>query len=205
MINEALSTGVKVTLTMLLTVSLTACQLTLSHTSSSRDQGPAAATSAPSFSDIPVHAITPEDSYALLQEDSTAVLIDVRGPSEVRFDGNLDYTRVHVPLLFVNTEAWNEAANAYAMRPNENFLVEIERDFQRLGVTKDQQLIFMCRSGIRGEQAANKLREAGYTNVHFMLGGFDGFDPEGYPGWRDSGLPWVQSIKRDVAWGRHRL
>ena len=153
---------------------------------------------------LPEYAYTPVEAHALMLENPEVVLIDVREPGEVRFDGNIENTQIHVPMMFVDTNNWNDNASTYAMRMNENFLEEMLQELKNRNVATSQPIMFICRSGIRGRMAAEQLRNAGYSQSYYILGGFNGYDPEGYPGWRPSGLPWVTELNRDVAWGGHR-
>jgi len=57
---------------------------------------------------------------------------------------------------------------------------------------------FICRSGVRSNQAAIAAMESGYLNCFNVLEGFEGDkDSNGHRGvqggWKAAGLPWVQS------------
>jgi rhodanese-related sulfurtransferase len=52
------------------------------------------------------------------------------------------------------------------------------------GGDKDKAVAFICRSGNRSGQAADKARAAGYTNVYNVKGGMSMSG-----GWIDAGLP----------------
>ena len=58
--------------------------------------------------------------------------------------------------------------------------------------------MFICRSGVRSNQAAIAASESGYSNCYNVLEGFEGDkDSDGHRGiqggWKAAGLPWVQS------------
>lgn len=48
-------------------------------------------------------------------------------------------------------------------------------------IPKDKTVILTCRSGNRSGQAADFLREQGYTNVHNMQGGIKAWQAAGLP------------------------
>ena len=48
-------------------------------------------------------------------------------------------------------------------------------------IPTDQTVVVTCRSGNRSNQAAEYLREKGYTNIHNMLGGINEWEAAGYP------------------------
>jgi phage shock protein E len=48
-------------------------------------------------------------------------------------------------------------------------------------IPTDQTVVLTCRSGNRSNQAAEFLREKGYTNVHNMLGGINEWQAADYP------------------------
>ena len=47
-------------------------------------------------------------------------------------------------------------------------------------IPTDQTVVVTCRSGNRSNQAAEYLRDNGYTNVHNMLGGINAWEAAGY-------------------------
>ena len=47
-------------------------------------------------------------------------------------------------------------------------------------IPKDKPVIVTCRSGNRSGQAADFLRQQGYTNVHNMTGGINAWQQAGY-------------------------
>ena len=48
-------------------------------------------------------------------------------------------------------------------------------------IPTDQTVVVTCRSGNRSNQAAEYLRDNGYTRVHNMLGGIKEWEAAGYP------------------------
>jgi rhodanese-related sulfurtransferase len=75
--------------------------------------------------------------------------------------------------------------------PNPHFTAELAAV-----ASKDQVLLFLCRSGVRSRHAARLATENGYTQCYDILEGFEGDkDSDGHRktvgGWCKSGLPWL--------------
>ena len=66
------------------------------------------------------------------------------------------------------------------------------------GLTKDDVVVVMCRSGDRGAMAANALAKAGFSHVWSVVDGFEGDPGKDGPdaghrvvnGRKNKGLPW---------------
>ena len=83
--------------------------------------------------------ITMEEAVTMMQEESGYIILDVRTAEE--------YSEKHIP----------GAINI----PNETIGAD---DIPELP-DKDQLILIYCRSGNRSKQAAQKLADAGYTNI----------------------------------------
>lgn len=127
-------------------------------------------------------AVTPAEAYALLQQDPRVKLVDVRTNAERDWVGQVDLPEAqHLAVQ------WNLYPGG---TPNPEFL-------QQLGQasSKDDVLLFLCRSGVRSRHAAKLATEHGYTACFDILEGFEG-DKDGHGhrntvgGWRKAGLPW---------------
>ena len=128
--------------------------------------------------------ITPAEAWQRLQNNASAVLIDVRTQPEWVFVG--------VPAVErLIRQCWQVFP---AMQVNGQFVAEIEQ----MGLPKDTEILCICRSGARSASAASALTEAGYSNAWNVAQGFEGDkDQSGHRstvnGWKAAGLPWVQS------------
>jgi phage shock protein E len=90
---------------------------------------------------------------ASLHGQSDVVFLDVRTPEE--------YADGHIPGIV---------------------LIPLDELPNRIDeVPKDKTVVVTCRSGNRSAQAAEILRQAGYTNVHNMTGGITAWQQAGYP------------------------
>jgi rhodanese-related sulfurtransferase len=92
-------------------------------------------------------AISPAQLAACFKEGQKIELIDVRTPAEFR-EVHVEFAR-NVPLDQLDAAAVMQARNGSASEP----------------------LYIICRSGSRGQQACDKFRKAGYSNVVNVEGG----------------------------------
>jgi len=128
--------------------------------------------------------ILPAEAYERLKANPQAVLVDVRTAPEWAYVGVPAVER----LLRLCWQVYP------TMHTNLDFATEIER----AGITKDTELLFICRSGARSGQAASALSAQGYSNCWNVAQGFEGDrDADGHRGtiggWKASGLPWAQN------------
>jgi len=129
-----------------------------------------------------IENLNPKQSWALLQENSAAVMVDVRTAIEHSFVG-CPPNAIHI--------AWKEFP---AMQANEQFVAQVEEKV----IDKNAPVLLLCRSGVRSVAAANALEAAGFTRLINIVEGFEGaLDDDKHrgniDGWRFHGLPWQQS------------
>lgn len=135
-----------------------------------------------------VKSISSQDAWKICQEDTSALLIDVRSSMEYLFVGH-PVGAVHIP--WIDEPDWIV---------NENFVTDI-RKLILGGVGVDSQntvpIILICRSGKRSKEAGMNLVDAGFTNIYNVEDGFEGELDEKHHrstsgGWRYHNLPWEQ-------------
>ena len=129
-----------------------------------------------------IENLTPQQAWELLQQDASAVLVDVRTQMEHAYVGH-PIGAVHIP--------WKEAPD---WQINPNFVNEVKKIVSH----DDAPILLLCRSGQRSLSAGNALEDAGYKRPINILDGFEGpLDPHKHRGnlggWRFCGLPWQQS------------
>jgi rhodanese-related sulfurtransferase len=91
------------------------------------------------------------------------------------------------------------------MDPNSGFVSEIDERLKKKGLTREDKIIVMCRSGDRSSGAANLLAKAGFKNVWSIVDGFEGDIAKDGPfkgqravnGWKNSKLPWSYNLAKD--------
>ena len=125
--------------------------------------------------------LSPKESWALLQENSKAIMIDVRTTIEHSFIGHPPEA-VHIP--------WKEFPG---MKLNEDFVSQVNDVVK----DKDRPVLLLCRSGQRSLAAAEVLSESGYQHLINIVEGFEGpLDDNRHRGnlggWKYHELPWTQ-------------
>lgn len=129
--------------------------------------------------------VTPVDTFAALQHDPTAALVDVRMPQELSFVGMPDLAPIGKSVAVV---PWNP-------HMTQDQLVD---QLAAAGLAADQPIYFLCRSGARSLNAAILATHGGFTKAYNISGGFEGpLDTAGHrgtvAGWKADGLPWKQT------------
>jgi len=134
-------------------------------------------------------ALSPKQAWQLLQDDSRAVLVDIRSSMEFLFVG---HPKGAVHVAWIDEPDWDV---------NPEFVTEI-RKLMLGGVVCSEDsgcapVILICRSGKRSLEAGRALLDAGMKNVMHIDEGFEGeLDDEHHRssngGWRFHGLPWEQ-------------
>lgn len=123
----------------------------------------------------------------MLSHEPEAVLVDVRSRAEWSFVGAPDLSELGKATTFVEWQSFP------GMIPNEDFAEELRAS----GVSPDQTVVFICRSGQRSMHAAVAMTKRGYARCFNLAGGFEGpLDSEAHrgrrDGWKVGGLPWKQ-------------
>jgi len=125
------------------------------------------------------------EAYDTLRQHADAVYLDVRTAPE--FEAGHPAGARHAAVIFFGAGG--------APRPNPDFVREVEAMLPR--ATK---IMVGCQAGGRSQRACELLRDAGYTDVTNVQGGFGGArDQTGrlvIPGWRDAGLPVAQGAAK---------
>jgi rhodanese-related sulfurtransferase len=126
-----------------------------------------------------IENLPPEQAWDLLQQNTNAVLIDVRTKAE--------YTDIGHPIGAIQI-AWQEQFGAPV---NPNFITEVSKTVPE----SSTPILLLCRSGQRSLSAAKALEQAGYQTLINIVNGFEGdLDSNqqrgNINGWRFQGLPW---------------
>ncbi|WP_321500209.1 rhodanese-like domain-containing protein [Breoghania sp.] len=131
-------------------------------------------------------------TYAALEQDPAAVLVDVRTQAEWSYVGVPDLSPLGRQALFVEWQRFPDGAR------NPAFVDELCALLKKNDATKETAIYFLCRSGVRSQGAAAALTQAGFNQCFNVLAGFEGpLDGSGHratlAGWKQEGLPWRQS------------
>lgn len=153
--------------------------------------------------------VTAREAFELLEQNESALLIDVRDPVEIKFTGFAEPTDIHVPWVLADTARFDKEGSTWPMVRNTDFETQVAAALETHRASADTPIIVMCRSGAtRSAPAADAIAEMGFSEVYSVSDGFEGGtlsegDPKGVrarDGWRNSGLPWSYEIDPDVAW-----
>jgi rhodanese-related sulfurtransferase len=123
-------------------------------------------------------ALTPQETYELLQKTPHAKLVDVRSQAELDLVGNVPGA-AHIEWAFYP-----------GMVGNPDFAAQLD-----MQIDKEALVIFMCRTGGRSHNAAATAAKLGFTEAYNMLEGFEGEANAQKQrtlinGWKKAGLPW---------------
>lgn len=145
------------------------------------------------FKFMPIQQISASEAFLKLKNEKNTVLIDVRTDAEFTFVGVPDLAQTTASLVLL---PWK---NFPTMNPNPDFTTKLEASLQeKFGDNRHEaQLIFICLSGGRSQQAALHTQQLGYQNCFNIISGFEGdTDNLGHRGningWKFSKLPWRQ-------------
>ena len=122
-------------------------------------------------------------------KSETSALVDVRTTREWESIGVPDIRETGKEVIF------SEFLKFPDMSVNMSFAEGVHEALEAQGVSKDDPVYCLCRSGARSQGAASALTELGYTKAFNVIGGFEG-DPGSdgtrgtVNGWQFDGLPW---------------
>jgi len=133
-----------------------------------------------------------ETVWKTLTSSPRSQLVDVRTRAEWTYVGIPDLAPVGKRPVLVEWQTFPDQA------VDPRFIERLAGELKALGVEKDDELFFICRSGGRSLAAAKAMAELGYRACHNVAGGFEGPLDDGrhrgsVSGWKAAGLPWLQS------------
>ena len=124
-------------------------------------------------------ALTPDETWTLLQDDPRAKLVDIRSREELSLVGRIPGA---IEIEIKRFPAWID---------NDSFLPTV-----RERLSPDDLILLICRSGKRSHKAAEWLTREGFPNCFNVLEGIEGDRNEQSQrivnGWKMRGLPWSQ-------------
>jgi rhodanese-related sulfurtransferase len=156
------------------------------------------------------------EAYDMLNTVPDTYLIDIRTRAEFQFVGH-PISAYLFPYMFMTTE-FGKNGEEYGYRfnvKNKSFVEEIGKVFK-----KTDNLLIICREGVRSALASKDLMSAGFKHVFNVEDGFEGqkfptfedsnrhkfyrqlakrnkiygFNHRRHYGWQWWGLPWVYEI-----------
>ncbi len=140
----------------------------------------------------PVENVTVTEVWSRLASDPASVLIDVRTKAEWTYVGVPDLSRIGKSPVFVEWQSYPDN------RVDPEFGDRLTSLLDEKRTRTDDELFFLCRSGVRSLSAARAMTTRGYGRCRNVAEGFEGpLDDERHrgrtSGWKFAGLPWVQA------------
>ena len=131
--------------------------------------------------------LLPKMAVERMNENPEAVLIDVRTRAEHKYVGFPDNS-ILIP--------WFDEPDLES--DPDTFYESVLDALSDRNDAMDAELILICRSGFRSNEALKCLQSKGFTCVSHVASGFEGDLDENdhrrnLNGWRNDGMPWSQS------------
>ena len=131
--------------------------------------------------------LLPKMAIERLQNNPQALFVDVRSKAEYKYVG---YPENSILIPWIDEPDWE---------PNpEVFSDLVMQELDGRENLSDTEIILICRSGFRSNEALKCLENKGFTQVSHVASGFEGDLDENdhrgnLNGWRHDGMPWSQS------------
>ena len=131
--------------------------------------------------------LLPKMAIERLQSNPQALFVDVRSKAEYKYVG---YPENSILIPWIDDPDWE---------PNpEAFSDAVMQELDGRENLSDTEIILICRSGFRSNEALKCLENKGFTQVSHVASGFEGDLDENdhrgnLNGWRHDGMPWSQS------------
>jgi len=131
--------------------------------------------------------LLPKMAIERLQNNPQALFVDVRSKAEFKYVG---YPENSILIPWIDDPDWE---------PNpEVFSDLVMQELDGRENLLNTEIILICRSGYRSNDALKCLENKGFTQVSHVASGFEGDLDENdhrgnLNGWRHDGMPWSQS------------
>ena len=131
--------------------------------------------------------LLPKMAIERLQNNPQALFVDVRSKAEYKYVG---FPENSILIPWIDDPDWE---------PNpEAFSDAVMQELDGRENLSDTEIILICRSGFRSNEALKCLENKGFTQVSHVASGFEGDLDENdhrgnLNGWRHDGMPWSQS------------
>ena len=131
--------------------------------------------------------LLPKQAFEKIENNPNSLFVDVRSTAEHKFVG---FPNNSILIPWVDEPNW---------QPNpQGFSDAVIKHLSGRDDLLDTEIILMCRSGYRSNEALKCLEANGFNHVSHVASGFEGdldeHDQRGnLNGWRHDGMPWTQS------------
>ena len=122
-----------------------------------------------------IKQIPSKDIKDYIKDNPNCVLLDVRTEEERISDGKPDAEKIGLKNYFVTIQYIDKSFN-------QNFIEE----FEKLNISKDNEILTMCMGGVRSQAAAELISKKNYKCVN-ISDGFLGNNEN--IGWKKNNLP----------------
>ena len=131
--------------------------------------------------------LLPKMAIERLQNNPQALFVDVRSKAEYKYVG---YPENSILIPWIDDPDWEPNPVAFS----DSVMQELDGRENLLNT----EIILICRSGYRSNEALKCLENKGFTQVSHVASGFEGDLDENdhrgnLNGWRHDGMPWSQS------------
>jgi len=144
-----------------------------------------------------------EANNIVTDDTKNTLFLDIRTRAEINFLGMPSNADANIPYFTPDSwESFDNKKKVFKLAPNSNFLTAVEDRLKAKGLTKNDTIVLMCRSGSRSAKAANLMKKAGYKKVYTVIDGYEGDksktgETKGQRvvnGWKNSNLPWSYKL-----------
>ena len=131
--------------------------------------------------------LLPKMAVERLQSNSQALFVDVRSKAEYKYVG---FPENSILIPWIDDPDWEPSPEMFS----DLVIQELDGRENLLNT----EIILICRSGFRSNEALKCLENKGFTQVSHVASGFEGDLDENdhrgnLNGWRHDGMPWSQS------------
>ena len=131
--------------------------------------------------------LLPKMAVEKLQNNPQALFVDVRSKAEYKYVG---YPENSILIPWIDDPDWEPNSEVFS----DLVMQELDGRENLLNT----EIILICRSGFRSNEALKCLENKGFTQVSHVASGFEGDLDENdhrgnLNGWRHDGMPWSQS------------
>lgn len=149
--------------------------------------------------------MTPNEAYeAVTSNRGKTLFLDIRTVPELMFVGMTNEVDGVIPFVTIaDPPQWDNRSGSFRLQPNRDFVRQVEAALAAKGLSKNDTVILMCRSGSRTVPAVNTLVAAGFKNAYSLYDGFEGDSAKdgsrSVNGWKNAGLPWTTKLDKAKA------
>ena len=131
--------------------------------------------------------LLPKMAIERLQSNPQALFVDVRSKAEYKYVG---FPENSILIPWIDDPDWETNP--------EVFSDAVMQELDGRENLSDTEIILICRSGFRSNEALKCLENKGFTQVSHVASGFEGDLDENdhrgnLNGWRHDDMPWSQS------------